>query len=82
MADKHEEGPIHQAPWVFYLTLAVSYGVLALVMFAKWSAEATDLADIGYVFAVQAGLLVAFVAVFGGLLFVANKMIGAATAKD
>ena len=82
MADKHEEGPIHQAPWVFYLTVAVCYGVLGLIMFAKWSSENADMGDIAYVFAVQAGLLTVFVTVFGGLMFLANKLIGATTAKD
>lgn len=79
MADKHEEheGPIHQAGWVFYLTVAVCYAVLGLVMFAKWSAEATEMGDIVQVFAIQAGVLAVFVVGFGGLLFLANKFVGA-----
>ncbi|QDG51931.1 hypothetical protein FIV42_14640 [Persicimonas caeni] len=79
MADKHEEheGPIHQAGWVFYLTVAVCYAVLALVMFAKWSADSAEIADIVNVFAIQAGVLAAFIAVFGGTLYLANKLVGA-----
>lgn len=83
MADKHEEheGPIHQAGWVFYLTVAVCYAVLALVMFAKWSAETTEFGDIINVFAIQAGVLATFVVVFGSLLFLANKLVGATTGE-
>ena len=84
MADKHEEheGPIHQAPWVFYLTVAVCYGVLALIMLAKWSTETTELGDILWLFAIQAGVITAFVAFFGGLLYTANKLIGATSPKE
>ncbi len=37
MADKHEEHhePIHQAPWVPVLTLAVCFGFAALVIGVK-----------------------------------------------
>lgn len=81
MAEKHEEheGPIHQAGWVFYLTVAVCYAVLGLVMFAKWSAEAIEFGDIIQVFGIQAAVLVVFIAVFGGLLYLANKLTGATT---
>jgi hypothetical protein len=82
MADEHEEGPIHQSPWVFYLTVAICYSVLAMIMLAKWAAEMTEFADIGYVFAIQAGMLAAFMVVFGSMLYVANKLLGAATAKS
>lgn len=84
MAEKHEEheGPIHQAGWVFYLTVAVCYAVLGLVMFAKWSAETIEFGDIIQVFAIQAGVLAVFIGVFGGLLYLANKLTGATAGKE
>ncbi|MFP4598246.1 MAG: hypothetical protein ACLFVJ_08340 [Persicimonas sp.] len=84
MAEKHDEheGPIHQAPWVAYLTVAVCYAVLALIMFAKFAADGVEIGEIGYLFAIQAGVLAAFVLVFGGALFFVNKLIGAPTATD
>ncbi len=84
MAENHDEheGPIHQAPWVAYLTVIVCYAVLALIMFAKFAADGVELGELGYLFAVQAGVITAFVLFFGGLLFFANKLIGAPSARD
>lgn len=82
MADAHEEqeGPIHQAPWVFYVTVGAAYGALALIMFAKFVTDDAELGELAYLFAVQAGVLTTFVVFFGGFLYVANKLIGAAKA--
>lgn len=82
MAEGHEEeGPIHQAPWVFYLTVAVSYGALALISFAKYITDGAELGELGYMFAVQAGVLTTFLVFFGGIVYIANKMTGATGGK-
>lgn len=84
MADNHEEqdGPIHQSPWVFFVTVAVCYSVLMLIMFAKFFAsDSMAMADVMQVFVLQAALFAGFAAAFGGLVFTINKLIGA-TAGD
>jgi hypothetical protein len=76
-----EEGPIHQARWVFYLTVGVCYAALGLVMFGKWSGERASLDEIGYLFTVQAGVIASFLVLFGVIFYVANKLIGATDQK-
>ncbi|MGM0556682.1 MAG: hypothetical protein ACQEVA_09925 [Myxococcota bacterium] len=85
MADNHEEqeGPIHQSPWVFFLTVAVCYGVLMLIMFAKFFAsDSMGLADVGQVFVLQAALFGGFAALFGGLVYGLNSFIGATSGDE
>lgn len=85
MAGSHEEqeGPIHQSPWVFFLTVAVCYGVLMLIMFAKFMAsDSVGLAEVGEVVALQAAFFGGFVAVFGGLVYMINKLVGATTGEE
>ena len=78
MAENHDEqeGPIHQAPWVFFVTVGVCYAVLTLIMFAKFMSESASVAEIGELFGYQALVFTVFCAVFGGFLYVANKLIG------
>lgn len=42
MADNHDEheGPLHQAPWVPVVTVAVCFGVAAIILIAKMLAHA------------------------------------------
>lgn len=85
MADNHDEqdGPIHQAPWVFFLTVGVCYAVLMLIMFAKFfSSDSMALADLGEVFGLQAALFAGFSALFGGLVYFANGLIGATSPEE
>lgn len=85
MADNHEEqeGPIHQSPWVFFLTVAVCYAALTLIMFAKFFAsDSMSLADLGQVFGIQAALFAGFAAVFGGLVYTLNSFVGATSGDE
>ena len=84
MSDNHDEhdGPIHQAGWVFYLTVAVCYAVLGVIMLAKFAVDGVEFGDIVKMFAIEGVVLAVFLAVFGGILFAANKAIGAATSKE
>ena len=77
MAEKHEgeEEVIHQAPWVFFLTVAVCYGVLGLIMFGKWSADVAMGSEIAEVFGIQVGVLAVFLAVFAGIGVVAASLL-------
>lgn len=76
-----EEGPIHQARWVFFLTVGVCYAALGLVMFGKWTGERVTPSEIGYLFSVQAGVILSFMVLFGVILYFANKLIGATDQK-
>jgi hypothetical protein len=33
--DEHHDGPIHQAPWVFWVTVGACFGFAALVLGVK-----------------------------------------------
>ena len=80
MADNHEEqdGPIHQSPWVFFLTVGVCYAVLALILFAKFfSSESMAFSEVGRVLGIQAAVFFGFTAFFAALIYGANKMLGA-----
>ena len=35
MSDEESEGVVHQAPWVFFVTVGACFGFLALVLVAK-----------------------------------------------
>jgi hypothetical protein len=87
MSENHDEhgeheGPIHQAVWVFPLTVIVCYLFLVLVMGAKWAAESVDFAEFMKVIGIQAAIFAAFLGVFGGLVFLANKLVGATDATE
>lgn len=84
MADNHDEhdGPIHQAFWVFPLTLFACYAFLVLVMGAKWAAKSVNVAEFFQVFGVQAALLVGFLIFFGAVLYYCNKLLGATDATE
>lgn len=79
MSDNHEEhdGPIHQAVWVFPLTLFACYAFLVLVMGAKWAADSVNATEFFKVFGVQAAILAGFLAMFGAMVYGANKLVGA-----
>lgn len=81
MSDNHE-GPVHQAYWVFPLTLFSSYAFLVLVMGAKWAADDVNAAVLFKVFGVQAAVLLAFLFIFGGIIYIANKLVGAMDATE
>lgn len=88
----HEE-PIHQAPWVFPTTVLACYGFLVIVMGAKWAAFAVDKkaaltphtvngAKFFTVFGVQAIIFIGFLLLFGGLVYLVNKLVGATSAAE
>ncbi len=82
MSEKHEsheehEGPVHQAPWVFFLTVAVAYAVLTVIMLAKLAAGDVEVAELAKLYGVEAGLLAVFITFFGSMLYFVNKLVGA-----
>lgn len=84
MADNHEEheGPIHQAPWVFYLTVAICYAVVTLIMGAKYAVGDVEFGEIAKLYIVEIGLMTAFLLFFGSLIYFVNKLLGATSAKE
>lgn len=84
MSNNHEEQetPIHQAFWVFPMTLFACYAFLVLVMGAKWAADSVNTTEFFKVFGVQAAILVGFLVFFGWLIYFINKLVGATDATE
>jgi hypothetical protein len=80
---EEQEGPIHQAPWVFFVTVGVCYAVLMLIMFAKFMAsDSMMMADVLEVLGIQAAFFAGFAALFGGLIYGMNMLIGATSPEE
>jgi hypothetical protein len=65
MADEQDDGPIHQAFWVFPTTIGTCYGFLALVLFAKYVSGGMELSELPWAVTAQVILFVVFMVVFG-----------------
>lgn len=79
---EEHDGPIHQAVWVFPLTLFACYAFLVLVMGAKWAANSVNAAEFFEVFGVQAVMMVGFLVFFGAVIYGCNKLLGAIDAEN
>jgi hypothetical protein len=70
------DGPIHQAFWVFPVSVGACYGFLGLLLFAKYVSGGIELGRLPWAITSQVILYVGFLVVFGAFFgFVKSAIV-------